>query len=341
VTAVTTFERHTADARPPLQAALDDILEWARRRIGFEHASVMAYDPDALLPVGFAVTEPDGPERAMVACRIEQVVADVDKFRELATRPLPVATMSIDDPLARSSARWEQINNPAGHRHELRAAFVDRHGRCWGAMNLRRPDRPFTPADITVVAANLGSLASSIARAMVRGPNLPSDVESGTVWLDDHARLTHRTPSADGWLDRLASVNSGVPATALVTVVALRVLHRPTDGDITTRVRLPSEWVTLHGEPLLDTSGALEGVAVVIDAAHPRRLMPLAAAAYGLTRREGEVTTLVLKGRATKTIATELRITEYTVQDHLKSVFAKVGVSSRGELAHALATHLT
>ena len=45
--------------------------------------------------------------------RIEQRVDDVDKFRELAQRAVAVSTLSIDDPAARSSPRWVEINEPS------------------------------------------------------------------------------------------------------------------------------------------------------------------------------------------------------------------------------------
>jgi len=85
---------------------------------------------------------------------------------------------------------------------------------------------------------------------------------------------------------------------------------------------------------------AVRETAVILEPAHPREIAPLLLAAYGLTRREAEVAQLVLNGRSTREIVSALRISELTVQQHLKLIFHKVGVGSRRELVgQILAAH--
>jgi DNA-binding CsgD family transcriptional regulator len=62
----------------------------------------------------------------------------------------------------------------------------------------------------------------------------------------------------------------------------------------------------------------------------------LKTSAYGLTKREREVVDLVVRGASTKQISASLYISEYTVQDHLSSVFEKVGARGRRALVKRL-----
>jgi DNA-binding CsgD family transcriptional regulator len=91
-------------------------------------------------------------------------------------------------------------------------------------------------------------------------------------------------------------------------------------------------WAAVHGSPV---DGGLipgKGTAVVIEAAPVSDIAELLMGAYGLTRRERQVLQLVIAGTPSSAIAAQLHISVNTVQDHLKSLFAKVGVRSRGQL---------
>ena len=56
----------------------------------------------------------------------------------------------------------------------------------------------------------------------------------------------------------------------------------------------------------------------------------------GLSLREAEVVGAVLQGFRNAEIAAQLFITEWTVKDHMKHIFHKLGVSSRAALLKAL-----
>lgn len=60
------------------------------------------------------------------------------------------------------------------------------------------------------------------------------------------------------------------------------------------------------------------------------------AALEPLTSRESEVAATVAKGRSNKEIAAALNISVRTVENHMRSIFAKLGVSSRTRLAAVL-----
>jgi DNA-binding NarL/FixJ family response regulator len=53
-----------------------------------------------------------------------------------------------------------------------------------------------------------------------------------------------------------------------------------------------------------------------------------------LTARELEILVLIAHGKSNKDIAVELSISLYTVQNHVRNLLQKLGVSNRTEAAH-------
>lgn len=73
-------------------------------------------------------------------------------------------------------------------------------------------------------------------------------------------------------------------------------------------------------------------VAIVVEPATGPRAATVRLEAHGATTREREVTTLIARGLTNPEIAETLVLSPHTVQDHIKSLFAKLDVSSRQEL---------
>ena len=124
-----------------------------------------------------------------------------------------------------------------------------------------------------------------------------------------------------------------LPLAVEAVLAGLEAIHAGRD-DIVPRVRVRTRsgrWAVLHASHMAGFGDARH-VAIVVEPAKRSELAPLILLAYGLTQREAEVAQSALQGMPNKAVARALRISENTVEDHLKSVFAKVGVGSRGEL---------
>jgi DNA-binding CsgD family transcriptional regulator len=143
----------------------------------------------------------------------------------------------------------------------------------------------------------------------------------GVVLLGADGRIVSATAPAARLLSRARPRDEALSA--------LRGLHaRAASAD-------PGQPV-VAGLPLRDggrvlLTGALAGTAVaVVVQVQDATSAPLDLAVF--TAREREVVALVIQGLATKAIATLLEISPWTVTDHLRAIFAKSGVNSRGEL---------
>ncbi len=227
-----------------------------------------------------------------------------------------------------------------GYADEARVIMCD-GGDTWGGLALFRGqgERPFSSAEIALLAA-LSSSLSAGARAglLVALADSESSRSSGpaviVVGADDSVQQL-----STGAEERLADLRGSTTISAPDGVVsglvsaARRFAAGETDRPARCRIRSRSGmWLVLHATPLSARGGTVGDVVVTIDEARPPEIVPLVVAAFDLTPRERAVTQLVLQGVDTKEMAATLHLSAYTVQDHLKSVFAKAGVSSRREL---------
>jgi DNA-binding CsgD family transcriptional regulator len=236
--------------------------------------------------------------------------------------------------------RYREIFGPAGIGEDLRAALVA-DGSCWGYLALHRdPARPFGTAEARFVGGLADHLADGLRTSLLLDTiDIDTDEGPGIVLLRDDLTVRAVSPAAEGFLDDVVSkepYRPGMLPDAVLAVVASLLQLEISDGmGDTPRARVPTRsgrWLVVHATRM---SSADDGgsIGVVLEPARAHDLMPLILDAYKLTRRESEITQLVLQGRSTAQIATRLGISPLTVQQHLKRVFEKSGVRSRRELA--------
>src|SRR3954447_25665939 len=310
-----------------------------RRAVPFEGVCVLTMDPATLVPTG-EVVENGLPVAAYTRmAEIEGRGEDFNAFRSLALSERHAATLSqaTGGELARSE-RHREIRSPNGFGDELRAALADGQAT-WGALTLLRGSdtKPFSPADAVLVAEVTHHLAEGLRRAMLLAPATPEpspgEDAAGVIVLAADGSTALADDAAAAWIDEWGANGSVPPVVNAVAAQARSVAAGEAhDGRIArARVRATSgRWLVVGASVLGEQPGVQ--VAVMIEPAHPHELAPLIAEACGLTEREREVTQLVALGLSTDAMADRLYLSRWTVQDHLKAIFEKVGVATRGEL---------
>ena len=285
-------------------------------------------------------TRDETPAAGEMIVRSEYMIDDVNTFAGLAARRVPVGILdqaTRGDP--QRSARYRDLLLPADIPHELRGAFVIR-GRVWVAVHIARRagSGAFQQCDADALAALTGAIARGIRASLrfdaarrIAGVDAP-----GMVVLGPHDEVEVITPPARELLASLHPSETGYTDETIATpVLALASFVRSAPGTGQTGgnvVTVPGRdgWVTLHAS--LPGSPGDGRVAVVIERATAARSATVRLEAFGATAREREVATLLARGLSRAEMAETLVVSPHTVEDHVKNLYEKVGVSSRQEL---------
>lgn len=213
----------------------------------------------------------------------------------------------------------------------------------WGVIVLHRDlgRRNFGAREVELVSSLSGEFAEAFQRASLER-TLPSkdvehrDGEPALLLLDEEGRTVMSNTAAPGWLEELGGDQAQLPLVVCAVAHRARAIASGDGGAAATaRVRAASgRWALVRGSAL--TNGPDPRTAVTVEPARTAELARLIVDLYGLTERERLVTELVAQGLSTAAIAGRLRLSPFTVQDHLKAIFEKLGVSSRGELVARL-----
>jgi len=313
---------------------LHEVSERVRTVVPYQLGGFAVLDQDTLIPTSCIGLRPAALMRDLV--RNEVVTPDVHKFADVSRLVRPVvANHTQDGPDAKPSIRRDTIFAPLGFDGEARVVFRA-HGSSWGGAGLVREqgDRPFDEDELTFLAEIADDVGHGLRRSLARGAGTVSEQRApGVLIVDEQLHTISATGHAEHWRALMP------PETEQAIEGTVLAAQGFPAGDSRRRARLrltTGEWLSIHASPL-ETSGTNARLtAVTLEPVGLEERVRLMTRLHGLSPRERDVTQLVCAGRSTDEMATELFISQHTLRDHLKSIFAKVGVASRPALMATL-----
>jgi len=310
-----------------------------RRVVPFDAAVWRVTDPET----GIMTTPMHGENIDATGCfeywETELLAGSVNLYSELTTAPVPVAALrDATGGSPGSSAVYVDFMEPRGLYDELRAVLRV-GGRPQGTISLFRTSKAFSRADVEFVNSLVTPLARRLRSYAAPGQYALTTGGPGLLVFDAAGSLMSANDEARHYLENLPT--GGPSATSLLGLAVPPWLHTialtAQSGPAWIRLRTRAgRWLVCHASPMHEVGGAPQGSAVVLEPAKASDVMPLVADAYELSDREVEVTQYVARGLPTDKIAEHLFLSPHTVRDHIKAIFEKTQVSSRGELVGKL-----
>jgi len=331
------------------------VLDELREVIGFSAYVWLLTDPVTEVGSAPLADVPCLPELpALVKAKYATAVNRWTQLRRQA-RPARLLTEATGGDLAASPV-WRDVLNRYGIADVASAAFADQHG-CWGFLDLWRDDSAgcFDAGDAAFLAEIAAPVATALRRSQARTfvqPAIAARSDAGPVvlTLDDGLRIIGRTAASGGWLDVLLPPvpdERAIPASVYNVAAQLLAAEAGIDDHpACARTHLADGfWLTLRAARLSSDAelnapaGAVPSIAVTIEEASAADRLDLFGRAFALTARERELLSLLATGSDTRTLARQMSLSEHTVTDHLKSIFAKTGARDRiTVLSRALGT---
>ena len=328
------------------------VAERLRSAVPFEGYVAFTMDPSNGL-ITDAIVEEMGDESGL-RIFLERVYFedDVLEFNWMVRNRLPVGLLSeATGGKLEQAPRYRELQAPIGLGYELRGAFST-GTQLWGGLCLSREEgrRDFAAREIALmrrIAPHLGAgLRTATLQRELHDEQVGGDDAAGVLVLDGSGTVVQHNAAAERRLEELGDLQARwreeLPAPIWTVLGALkRALKPETDRELNSspylRVRGRSgRWLTLQASRTEPTHARPAESMVIIAPAGPKEVMRLTASGYGLSPREQEVVELAVRGASTREISRALYISEYTVKDHLKNIFGKVGVRGRRALVKQL-----
>lgn len=312
-----------------------------RSVVPFDASTWMSTDPATMLPTQPTFIENIDASHCAPFWHREFFVDDTNLFVDLARRGITAATLvEATAHRPRSSSRFRELLVPHGYGDELRMLLRVSQST-WGVVQLfRDKKRPaFSPGETALVASISQPLGAALRRHVLSRPASPPGHPDGPGLLCFDRRLALMSVNDDArrWLEEISERPDAPewlpsPVQSVLAKAAVAGEGRPARSRVRARVKTRSgQWALVHASTMSDGN-----ITVIIEPAQAAEIAPIIVEAYDLSAREQQVTELVARGFNTNQIAAELVLSAHTVRDYVKTVFEKVGVTSRGELVAKL-----
>jgi DNA-binding CsgD family transcriptional regulator len=250
---------------------------------------------------------------------------------------------STGNRLSVRDAEWQDLLEGFGVTDLVSVSLRDRYGS-WAFLDLWRADPAapdFTVEEIRLLDSVAGTLTRGLRRAQARSFTRPVRWElppgPAVLVLDEQLQPVQQTASVDVQLRRLLPTAPDlrpVPAAAYNVAAQLLAAERGVDDrPPMARAQIADgAWIRVRASRLVGTDVGAGQIAVTFEAMTAQEQVELYGRASGLSLRERQLVAELVRGADTGTVAHRLTISELTVQDHLKSIFAKTGAMNRYDL---------
>lgn len=326
-------------AERPLRERVLNVL---RPVIDFSYYAWLLTDPETLVGTAPLARVPE--LGALPRVIRSKYLATTGRWTSLPANRCVVLSAMNDPPSGAGNIVWRDLLDGYGVTDLASLSLRDRYGS-WSFLDLWRcgGSRPtFTAEEINLLDSVATSLTRGVRLALARSFAEPAGSEDvpgpGVLVLDDDLRPQQQTANADPQLRDLLPTAPGLsPVPAAVYNVAAQLLavengvdHRPAHA----RAQLGgTSWISITASRLAGTlrSGS-SPIVVTLAPMPPHERVEIFARAAGLSPRERQLLHALVRGSDTSTIARDFRISELTVQDHLKSIFVKTNTGNRYDL---------
>jgi DNA-binding CsgD family transcriptional regulator len=267
----------------------------------------------------------------------------VNRWTELSDPPVVRLHDATRGELARSLV-WREFLSQHRVGDAASAVFRDRFG-CWAFLELWRvgTSAPFSATEATFLAELVEPLAFALRRCLGNtfvtesARDLPR-IGPVVLLLSPQLQVRGQTPETADTLRALVPPtydHAPIPASAYNVAAQLRAVEEGVDNNSPwARVNLrQGVWVTVRAARI-DGRGSWpeHDIAVTIEESSAPERVDLFARVFGLSAREYELLEHLVAGGTTREVARRMWLSENTVQDHLKSIFAKTSSRSRHTL---------